>query len=577
MKILKTIILLVIFSGFRLISYADVISYEENRIIFVDNSLSATCEKYDLNTRTCGNGENLAYTDIETACLNALPGDIILIREGKYQGSNNRIVPLNSGMKGKEIYFKNYDGEKVVISSVGSEYAIFIEGKEYITIEGLTFSEVHAFGRIIDSNHIILRRNNFLNMNSNQWLALHFVNSNYNKFLDNTLYSVDMGSGKDNLQFVYSNHNLIEGNRIESIGHVLWAIKCGCFNVVRNNYFYNHNQKIGEVFDCNDGTTYTVRHTHVNATKFNLIDNNIFAYTDKDRKRERDGRPSGPYNGIQYAGQDGIIRRNVFYNNLGGGLGLTTYFDEAEYNTGNRVYNNLFYKNGHGTIDISGSTRYSFSDNILKNNILYKNYFTNWDNVYDILGYSRVDGKPLQILTSRKTADYLFENNNIFNTVKEENHLIASLGEYKTNDPDDRSLQYWEKNYPDIFKNNLQEDPLFVDAEKYDFRLRTESPMIDKGLFLTKTTKAGSGFELPLEDVRYFYDGYDIEGETGDLIQLEKGGRARIVSIDYEANILILDRELIWDKGQGISLSYSGFAPDMGPYEFISDPSGSGE
>ncbi len=565
-KLFKIALLLLVFN--QLSALANSGHFKNQRIIFIDNSISENCTNYNEATRSSGGGDKIAFKNLSDASKLAIAGDIIYIRQGTYNGPENIIKPCNAGVRGREIIFKNYNNENVTISNVGDNYPISIEGKNYITIEGINFNKTYAWGRIIDSNYIILKNNNFSNMNSGQWLALHFVNSNFNKVLNNSFYSPGEGHGKDNLQFIYSNHNLIEGNRIESTGHVLWAIKCGSFNVVKNNYFYSHNQKIGEVFDCNDGTTYTKRHTYVNATKHNLIEANIFAYTDKDRKRERDGYPSGPFSGIQYAGQNGIIRNNIFYNNLGGGLALTTYFDEAEFTTGNRVYNNLFYKNGHAGISISGSKKYEFSDNILINNILYKNYFANWNKVYNIRGWANADGKPLQIWTSRNTEDYYFENNNIYNSAKKENHLIGTGDNYKENKIIDRSLQFWEANYPRIFRNNIQENPQFIDEDNYDFRLLSSSPMIDKGKFLTATIIAGSGNQIQIEDVSFFYDGYKIEGELGDLIRLENGGTARIESINYFNNILILDRSLTWNKGEGISVWYSGSAPDLGPYEF---------
>jgi hypothetical protein len=120
-----------------------------------------------------------------------------------------------------------------------------------------------------------------------------------------------------------------------------------------------------------------------------------------------------------------------------------------------------------------------------------------------------------------------------------------------------------------VYRKNLQEDPLFVTEVNFDFNLKQGSPMIDKGAFLTKTTGSGRGNQMQVEDVRYFYDGYDIEGEQGDIIQLKNGGTARIISINYSTNTIILDRKLSWKPEQGISLVYSGEAPDIGAFEYL--------
>jgi len=99
-------------------------------------------------------------------------------------------------------------------------------------------------------------------------------------------------------------------------------------------------------------------------------------------------------------------------------------------------------------------------------------------------------------------------------------------------------------------------------------RLHSGSPLIDAGSFPTRTVGGGSGTTLAVEDVRYFYDGFGIDGELGDLVQLEgQTETARVVSIDYDGNVLELDRALSWTDGQGLSQAYVGTAPDLGAHE----------
>jgi hypothetical protein len=130
------------------------------------------------------------------------------------------------------------------------------------------------------------------------------------------------------------------------------------------------------------------------------------------------------------------------------------------------------------------------------------------------------------------------------------------------------SLSEVTSSYPSLYKNNLEVNPLFVDAGAHNFALQSDSPMIDSGAFLTNTTSAGNGTSMQVRDASYFYDGFEIEGEVGDLIQLDgQTTTARIVSIDYAANTLTLDTSLTWTNGQGVSLAYSGNAPDIGAYE----------
>jgi len=54
----------------------------------------------------------------------------------------------------------------------------------------------------------------------------------------------------------------------------------------------------------------------------------------------------------------------------------------------------------------------------------------------------------------------------------------------------------------------------------------------------------------------------------GDEIQLEgQTTSARIVSVDYAAKTLTVDQPLTVTAGQGVTMKYSGKAPDIGAYE----------
>jgi hypothetical protein len=105
----------------------------------------------------------------------------------------------------------------------------------------------------------------------------------------------------------------------------------------------------------------------------------------------------------------------------------------------------------------------------------------------------------------------------------------------------------------------------------FDFHLQQGSPAIDKGVFLTVTSRAGSGTVVPVDDAACFMDGFGITG--GDVIRMEGGtDTATVTAVDYAANTMTIDKTLIWAAGRGISLAYSGNAPDVGAYEFEAAP-----
>ncbi len=499
--------------------------------LYVDNQLSGDCqETYSIANRDCSGADGDAYDTIEEAANIAVAGDIVLIRTGSY---SEPLMPANSGAVGDYITFKNYANELVVIVT-GSSMAIDISDRDYIIIEGLNINDSRWL-EARNSHHNIIRNNSFARTPATGTTGnVRFISSSYNQILYNAIQE-----GKDNLLLIDSERNVVEGNTITESRHSIWGIRCGDYNIIRNNFFSNTQQKIGEVYDCGEDTSAVPN--SFDSTKHNLIERNVFAGTGGD-----DSISGG--NGIQYSGQDGIVRRNVFYSN-NVGLGMQVYSDEALYNTENRVYHNTFYDNSCAGV----SLRDGQEGNIFKNNILFWNKGVSGD----CFGTG-----PAQIVYRGDIGGYVFERNNIINQVAGEDVIYQLYGS-------GHSLSYFESNFPSLYLDNLEVDPAFVDASANDFHLQSDSPMIDAGTFLTSTAGAGSGTVMQVDDAGYFYDGFGISGEVGDLIRLDgQTVTARIVTVDYDTHTLTLNTSLTWTAGQGISLAYSGSAPDIGAYEY---------
>ena len=529
--------------------------------IYVDKDLIDDCVNYDPNSRSCGSGSHTAYNTISEAAGVAVAGDTVLIRQGMGVSPEYReqLAPLHSGdaVKGY-ITFKGYPGEDVRIKgdripSVST--GVLLNDRSYIIIEGLNVRYVERYIRAENARHIIIRNNIFTGA---VWggAAMKFLNADHNKIVNNTITN-STGRSTDSIAFLDGNYNLLEGNTITDGGHALFAIRGGDYNVIRNNYFYNGRQKIGEIYDY--GVDY-------NATKYNLIEGNIFAHTSSSGS-------ASPYAGIQFAGQNTIVRRNVWYENIGGGLRLALYGKEANHVVGNRIYHNVFYKNHHGGIHVDpGDASMESADNIFKNNILYRNDFEARDTRWT-WWVRELNGKPIQLKTARLRGLY-FERNNIINNVSNEDYVITH-GFRNALSPPHNPLSVWQTDYPAIFLNNLEVDPGFADEVGYDFKLTGTSRMIDAGAFLTIITSPdGNGSQITVADAGYFYDGYGIAGERGDLIKFENGQTARISDIDYSTgnNTITLDRRVSWSNGEKVSLDYDGAAPDIGAYEFNPPP-----
>ncbi|MEP6662318.1 MAG: right-handed parallel beta-helix repeat-containing protein [Verrucomicrobiota bacterium] len=495
--------------------------------IYVDGQVSS-CTNYNPASRTCGDGTNRVYKTIAAASANATGGLTVMVRAGTYP---EQLSPVNSGTAGNPITFQNYPGEQVFLTGAPG---ISLVGRSYIVMDGFRVENT-TWLEAQNSHHNVLRNCVFKKSPATGTTGnVRFVQSNYNLIEKNS-----MEDGQDNLLLIDANYNVVQNNTIKEARHSVLGIRCGDFNVIRSNYFSNTQQKIMEVYDCGVDTS-AVPHSF-NSTHHNVIENNVFATA------SRYYSTSGG-NGIQYAAQDGIIRRNLFFD-CNVGLSLGTYADEGLFNVNNRIYHNVFFANQAGGMALNAGD----IGNVIKNNTFTGNNGC----VPDCFATS-----PGQIIYRLPFSGNFLERNHFFasqtgdKVLEEEGYKGFSLTEFVAM-------------FPAVLTNSLEADPKFADAAVHDFYLQKTSPLIDAGAFLTQTVSGGSGTNLPVLDAFNFYDGFGIVGETGDLVQLEgQTESARIVRVDYANNLLQLATPLTWNAGQKLSLKFNGPAPDIGAFEF---------
>lgn len=526
------------------------------KTLYVDKLLSGDCAgNYSLQSRACDGGDGDKYDSLNQAASAALPGDTVSIRAGSY---NETLIPSVSGLPGRPITIRAYGNETVNVASppnflgnypvpagesgdMDYRYGIYLYEVEHLIIRGLRVNNVEGWLRALRAHNNEIRGNRFSATPNGvgDTAGLKFIDSHYNRVVDNVITQ-----GTDNVTFMDSNYNLLAGNDISEGRHSIFGIRCGDYNIVRGNTFSNTMQKIGEVYDCGADTNDVAN--DFDSTKYNLIERNVFDITAPD-----DG--NGPYNGMQYAGQHGIIRFNVFSRARGGGLGMAYYGDEALHNKHNRVYHNVFYGNtGAGVEAGISNANADFLDNVFKNNVIAANepHPLGWaDNT---LGGTQI--------THRYPAGVLFERNNILNATSGQDVVWAARVNY--------SLIEAQSQFPDMYRLNIELWPGFVDAANRDFRLAPGSAMRDRGAPLTRASSSGSGTRLSVDDAGYFFAGFGIAGESGDRIQLLGTTQtARVLDVDYLNNSLTLDGPLNWSAGQGVTLAYRGSAPDIGAFE----------
>ena len=111
---------------------------------------------------------------------------------------------------------------------------------------------------------------------------------------------------------------------------------------------------------------------------------------------------------------------------------------------------------------------------------------------------------------------------------------------------------------------------MFTNANSRNFTLRSSSPMIDAGAFLTTVTSttASGRTAFIVDDAAYFYDGWGIPGETGDKIKTEHGQVTTIQTIDYDTHTITVSPAINIVNGEGVALNYFGSAPDIGAFEY---------
>ncbi len=521
--------------------------------VFMACGLNANAVTYYVNAQGGDDGNNgqsltTAWRTLGKANSAVQPGDTVLVRGGTY---NETIRPGTSGTQGNYITYVRYNNEEAVITDVYD--AVDLRNKNYVVIDGLKILNVdHDWINMEENaNHNIVQ--NCHMEEASGWAGISIVNdSNYNKIINNVLIGY---VGPDDLIYIRngSDYNVVEGNDLKYAPHYGVNIQVSSYyNVVRNNRVWNPwHGSLG---------TYTNSH-------YTLFEDNIMLDSGEDAAnippapagRSQSGRDATrnwarhDHAGMQIGASNCIVRRNIFVNN---GVGLP--FASGGSNLYNHVYSNTHVLD-HWAVRFSTRSDSGYAS--------YGNVFRN-DNYYNNQQYGIT-----YFVDDTVRHDNYFLSDNVY--LSDSNPVWHYSDGFPT-------ISTLESKYPAEWQGSIQQDPLFVnengvndyDNSNFDpqsLRLQSGSRMIDAGTHLTTATSAGNGTSIPVDDASYFYDGWGIPGEQGDLIQLEgQSQTARITSIDYDNNWITVDRTLSWSVGQGVSLPYQGSAPDIGAFEYAS-------
>lgn len=466
-----------------------------------------------------------AATSLRTACENAGPGDTVYLRAGTYEAQEIR--PRNSGRPKARIVYSNHQDEKPVVRESAG---IVVVKQSHITVKGIEFRSMKTFFHIFGSHYIHIEhclfdgRSKTADRWAGGWICENRVpgvpdpeDSTHNRVAHCKFFRWywhdkigDRGAmfdiGVISSKTDKSSHNIVEYNEFAYAGHH----PLGVFskqNVIRNNYFHNETDPKEWSYPGYRGAI-----SQGSSAGRNLWENNRFAFCD--------------HAGLCIRSPHNIVRRNYFYLNSQGGMQVVSnaqYPGNRDAADDNHIYHNTFYRNGHkekypgfqGGIYFANWREVSARRNVIKNNLFYDNKN----------GEVSMDSRVVPQIIGRNWAN--------------------------------------------------ENDPNFVDtadggphvATKPDLRLKPGSGARDLGDWLTKiVSPSGKGRSFKVEDAAYFMDGWGIV--QGDQIRLRGiGSPATVTAVDYAANTITVDREISFQKEQGVALDFHGQAPDPGAHE----------
>jgi len=405
---------------------------------------------------------------------------------------------------------------------------IYIESQSYIFIKNLNISYIGGTAIYVSSSdHIVV---------------------------DNCDISYTFEHG---IQFRNSNgHNIAINNTITQVGDgIYWTENNNGPNLAANNTISYCNYVVGgSQYNNNDGHAIGMQ----NGDRFVVRDNLIF-YTNMPAVLI--------WVGAGYTGKECVIKGNVIlagnkktYLKSYYGVGIGWHSTDDNALSGSRLYGNIIKSSNAGFklysahspgVKVFNNTIYNCNEGFrLKkaNNWILKNNIVAYTGNYQIYEEDSLVGN-----------NNLFNNNlyypNISKGWKYKNEIISDFGNWQIVSDQDN--------------DSIVADPGFNNIAYDDFTLKSDSPAIDAGTWLTTiTSPAGFGKSFNVADASYFYDGYGIFGEIGDTIKTKSGSEANIIAIT--GNSITVDRDISWKSGEGLALKFNGSFPDIGAHEYQS-------
>lgn len=382
------------------------------------------------------------------AAAKLMPGDTLFFREGEYRCRTSNLVglsPPRGGEEGKPIAFRRYGKERVQIDCEGSSGGFTPNGFSYIVIDGFEIVNRWGYGIRVAGHH------------ANDKQLGHHVTIRNCEVRD---------TGNDCLYAADTPHLLVENCHLHGStrGHGLF-LRGGCHRAMIRNVTSEDNRN-----HCG---------IEINAAADGIRECLI------DRCLVRGNAQGFSLMGVV----DSTFRNNVLFNNGMAGfreygyreIMLGTYSeDRKEPGTmceGNTFENNTFVNTvpPGSRLSLLLHSKSGSCSCLFQNNIFV------------------IRGKPIFNLES--CDGFEFQNNCLFNPGGQEQ--VAGSGRFADFAKSNNLRQ----------SGTIEKDPLFVDMEKGDLRLKEESPCIDAGTATGNRSRIGG----KARDIGAFERGAEVQ------------------------------------------------------------------
>ncbi len=486
------------------------------------------------------------FRTIQKAANVVNPGDTVYVRGGTY---NERVALTRSGSSRAYITVRNYPGETAILdgTGLGNGRMFLATNVSWLKIIGFKIRNYTGAGIQIQSSgtysgsHIEIRDNEIYNSSfegGDSWaiIVAAWPWGSTNSYTDITVDGNYIHDVKTGVPSSYNEALTLAGriDRLQITNNIIDNASFIGIDLVGRGSQYPRDGIVSGNEVKNSGYDRSTSAIYIDGAKNITIEDN----------KVHDNTGVGIDEGAEEPGfvtENIIVRRNKVWNNdrqisIGGGYRGTSRNSRIVQNT--------------AAVTVSGKHDIYYlakgRDHVGKNNIGYfrsKGTFFMLEHGWDLPPDSQILDYNAYYPASLSGMHYWYGTNSSF---------YSSFSAYQSATGQDA--------------HSIAKNPLFTNIGSFDFTLQSGSPCIDAGDFLTRTTSSGSGTVIPVEDARYFEDGYGISGVSGDTIMVGSH-TVRVKGVNYTRHTVTADKSISWNKGDGVSYPYSGDRPDIGAFE----------